>query len=352
MDIVFFIFLFLAVYSYLIFPGILTILPLVYQRPWRQGSEDFPAVSLIISVYNEEAVIADKLRNALELNYPKARLEILVASDGSNDLTNEIVTKISDDRVKLYAFEQRIGKTACLNKVMPLATGDIIVFTDANSMFPADALIKLVRNFADDEVGSVTGWTKYVSSKGDKDVTGQYARLEKWLKIQESRVSSCVGADGAIFSVRKKNYRNLDDRDINDFIIPLDIVSQGMRVVLDPELFCHEMASDSAGKAFRRQVRITSRTLSAIFRRFHFLNLFRYGIFSFFLLSHKVIRLLTPFFFLSAIFINIFMLNDHVFFRATFSVICLFILIGFSGILFGLDGKLTSLGRRDRLAFF
>ena len=351
MEFVFFILLFLSFYSYLLFPGILWIMSQVKIKPWIKSDRYLPKVSLIISAFNEERVIAEKIRNALELHYPKELLEIVVASDGSNDHTNEIVRSVHDERIKLYVFEKRIGKTACLNEVVPKAEGEIIVFTDANSMFHKDTLKRIMINFADSNIGAVTGWTKYISPKGEEDVTGSYARNEKWIKVQESRIFSCVGADGAIFSVRKKLYKKLDERDINDFIIPLDVVTQGLRVILDPEVYCYEKATDSIGKAYRRQVRITNRTLSAICRRYFFLNIFRYGTFSFFLMSHKVVRLLTPFFLGSAMTVNFFIAGIHPIYGITFAAMCLFILVGCSGLVFRLDGRVVSVSKLLLLTF-
>lgn len=340
MEIVFFIFLFLSVYSYLIFPGILWILQLVFKNPWKRRDSRLPAVSLIISAYNEETVIAKKVQNALGLDYPKKLLEIVVASDGSHDRTDEIVSAISDQRVSLYAFAERSGKTACLNRVVPHTKGDIVVFTDANSIYPDSTIQTLVRNFADDSIGCVTGWTKYIGADGTTDETGLYAKFERWIKIQESRISSCVGADGAIFAIRKEMFQRLEDRDINDFITPLDVIGQRRRVVMDPEAFCWEDASDATGKAYRRQVRITNRTLSAIRRRWLFLNPFRYGCFSFFLISHKILRLFTPFFLLATMSTNLFLIKN-------FSIYWIFCLASLSFILCGTVGLFT--GNKNRL---
>ena len=234
MEIFFLIFLFLSAYSYLIYPCILLLLSIIKQNPWAKENI-LPIISIIVSVHNEQGVIQKKIRNTLELKYPEDSLEIIISSDGSTDRTDQIVSEINDPHVALLSFE-RLGKTACLNKVVPAAKGDIIVFTDANSMFPSDLLSKLTRNFADIDVGLVTGWTKYRSQEGEEDSTGIYARLEKWTKDRESMISSCIGADGAVFAIRKNLYRSLDDRDINDFQIPLNIRhSSGCQYSLEDE---------------------------------------------------------------------------------------------------------------------
>lgn len=334
MEIVFWLLAGLSIYSYALFPIILVVLSRIAHRPWKK-EESEPMVSMVISAYNEEKVIAAKMENALALDYPPEKLEILVVSDGSTDSTERIVSEFCsrDRRVVLMIFPERAGKTACLNRSVPEARGDIVIFTDANSMFPVDILRKFVRNFADPQVGLVTGWTRYGNIHDVEDTTGMYSRFEKWTKIRESMVSSCVGADGAVFAIRKELYQKLGKDDINDFVIPLNIVKQGKRVVLDPEVYCLEESTKETGKEFQRQIRITTRTLNAIRHNLQFLNPFRYGSFAFFLLSHKVMRFLVPFFLIATLGSNLLLLHS--------SPIYLMIFIGqLSGIALGITAFL------------
>lgn len=262
-----------------------------------------PPVTIVISAYNEEDAIDGKIRNTLALRYPRGLLEIIVVSDGSDDRTDEIV-KNYRGRVLLRRFEGRIGKSACLNEVVPGAAGEIVVFSDANSMYEEGSVESLVENFSDPRVGFVTGFTKYarpardpkpgaraVQNNPDAAGIGLYSLLEKLTKAAESRIGSCVGADGAIFAIRKRLYRPLDNADINDLVIPLGIVREGYRGVLAERAFCVEEAPDDAG----RQVRITARTLRAVFRNSDLLNPARHGIFSFEFFSHKFCKLSVPF---------------------------------------------------------
>lgn len=304
MEVTFWVLLFLTIYSYAVYPLILYGVSRALHRNWHQQNIE-PSVSVIISVYNEEAVIREKLSNALALDYPGELLEIVVSSDGSTDRTNEIVSEISDPRLVLKAFTDRLGKTACLNRVVPEARGEIVIFTDANSIFPQDLVRNVVGNFADKDIGLVTGWTKYTDVSGSNETTGLYTRIEKITKYCESLVASCVGADGAVFAMRKNLYRPLRDDDINDFVIPLHVIEQGKRVVLDPEAFCWELSTTEAFSEYRRQVRITTRTLRAIRRNIRFLNPFRFGHFAFFLFSHKVLRFLVPFFIVGVLVTNV-----------------------------------------------
>ena len=174
MAIVFFIFLLLSVYSYAFFPLLLWILKGVLARPWKQGPAIY-SVSIIISVHNEEKVIQAKIENALALDYPGDLLEIIVSSDGSTDNTHEIASRFKDSGVIVKTFD-RLGKTECLNRTIGHAKGEIILFTDANSIFPPDLLKNIAGNFVDPDIGLVTGWTKYLKADGGQDVTGIYAK--------------------------------------------------------------------------------------------------------------------------------------------------------------------------------
>lgn len=278
-----------------------------YLKQPGQLDQHQPKVSLLISAYNEENVIEDKLLNSLALNYPKNLLEIVVISDGSDDGTNEIASSYADRGVLLRSYEGRIGKTACLNKAVPLAEGDIIVFSDANSTYNKDAVNELVKHFVDENIGFVTGCTRYISEAGDKtlDSIGVYSKIESHTKTLESKIGSCVGADGAIFAIRKHLYQPLKDFDINDFVIPLNVIKQGFRGVMEENAYCTEKtAGDSKGE-FNRQIRITNRTLRAIFNNLDLLNPFKFGLFSFELLSHKICRFLVPLFMLIFFFTNV-----------------------------------------------
>jgi cellulose synthase/poly-beta-1,6-N-acetylglucosamine synthase-like glycosyltransferase len=334
--------LFLAVYPYLIYPFLLVAWSRIGRRRWHQR-DAFPTVSMIISVHNEEGVIREKIENALALDYPEDRLEIVVVSDGSTDDTEKIVSSYPDRCVVLKAYE-RAGKTACLNRAVAEVESAIVVFTDANSMFPQQALKKIARNFADERIGLVTGWTKYRRpGSEEEEAPGLYARLEKVTKEGESLVSSCVGADGAIFAIRRELYRRLEDYDINDFVIPLNVIGQNRRVILDPEVYCLEEPSEGAMKEFRRQARITNRTLGAIRRNARFLNPLRYGTFTIFLLSHKVLRFMVPFFAAGLLLASLGLMLSSAFYVLVFAGLCLFILAGVAGGLGLSESKSVSL---------
>jgi cellulose synthase/poly-beta-1,6-N-acetylglucosamine synthase-like glycosyltransferase len=294
MDIFFLICCFFVVYPYAVYPVVVQLLAFFVRKRWSTAPIT-PAVSVIISAYNEENIIVEKVRNTLECDYPPERLEVIVVSDGSTDGTVKAVAAIQDPRLVFKAYENRAGKTACLNRVVPAARGEILLFTDANSMFPRDVLKKTARNFHDESIGLVTGWTQYRSPDGGEETTGAYSRLEKITKRWESLISSCVGADGAVFAMRKSLYSPMGPDEINDFVLPLRVIAQGKRVVLDPEVYCMEKSTGDEGREFRRQARITNRTIRALAAHIHLLNPLRFGSFSFLLLSHKLLRFLVPF---------------------------------------------------------
>jgi cellulose synthase/poly-beta-1,6-N-acetylglucosamine synthase-like glycosyltransferase len=288
-------------YSYFGYPLVLKIISLF--KPARR-SMNAPSlerkVTLLISAYNEEAVIEEKILNSLALHYPRSLLEIVVVSDGSTDTTCDIVSRYADRGVKLWHYEGRIGKTACLNQAVRRAEGEVIVFSDANSQYNKEAIRELVKHFADERVGFVTGRTIYVSGDAEKapGSIGLYSKIEQWTKTLESEIGSCVGADGAIFAIRKALYRPLNGFDINDFVIPLNVVKQGYWGKLENNAFCLEKTAGAPRDEFYRQVRIANRTIRALVNHADLLNPLRFGFLSFEIFSHKVVRLFVPFFML------------------------------------------------------
>lgn len=318
-EVVFWLSVVAIVYSYVGYPAVLWFLSGIRQRDYghvADSNETLPSVTLIVSAFNEEKVIREKIENALSLDYPAELLEIVVISDGSTDRTCEIVLEFADKGIVLRHHEERVGKTAGLNRAVPLAKGKIVVFSDANSTYERGALRSLLKPFADSTVGFVTGWTRYGSgdSMTDAHSVGLYSRLEFVTKTLESRLGTCIGADGAIFAIRKELYCPLKDYDINDFVIPLSINRQGYRGVLQPEAICFEKDAGSTKGEFHRQVRITSRTIRAIINYRELLNPFRFGFLAFELFSHKLSKFLVPTLMIVALASNLLLLGaGHVY---------------------------------------
>mgnify|MGYP005836296653 FL=1 len=298
-----------------------------------ENLKELPPVSLLISAYNEEKVIKDKIENSLVLDYPKELVEIVVISDGSTDRTEEIVKQYSDQGVILRSYPGRIGKTACLNRAVPLAKGEIVVFSDANSKYDKYAIKESVKHFGNEQIGFVTGMTKYVSGNGG-DAAGAislYSKLEIATKKLESKINSCIGADGAVFAIRKRLFQPLDDADINDLVIPLNIIRQGYRGVLEEKAFCTESSANGQKGEFRRQERISNRTIRAIFRNRDMLNPINSGIFAFELFSHKLTKFFVPFFLIILLGANILLVGKGLMYDLFFAAQLIFYLLAILG---------------------
>lgn len=307
MEAVFFISVFLIFYVYAGYPALLALLTRLKGATPHETSAITPPVTLVISAYNEEDIIGEKLENSLALAYPAKRLEILVVSDASSDTTDRIVESCPDPRVKLLCMPERGGKTVGLNAALQAATGEIVVFSDANAMYDRQALRKITRNFADARVGAVTGESRYAIDAGDSSTDSEnlYWRYELAIKKLESRLGSLVGGDGAIYAIRKRLYQPLKPSDLSDFVNPLQIVAQGYRNIYEPEAFSYEKGGESFEKEFRRKVRIVNRAWRGMLSMRHVLNPFRYGFFAIQAISHKLLRWLVPVFMFTSLAANI-----------------------------------------------
>lgn len=258
-------------------------------------SERCPSVTMVISAYNEEAVIDAKLQNCLSLDYPRERLEIVVISDASTDSTDQLVASYADRGVRLARQGLRRGKSAALTRFVPEARGEILVFSDANAIYQPDAIRKLVRHFADPLVGFVAGNQRYgLQDNCAARSESSYWQFETWLKKSESQLGSVVGGDGAILAMRAELFEPLRADDINDFYLPLRIVVRGYRGVFDEDAVCYEWSAGSFRGEFYRKVRIVSRSLRAVFRVPSALNPLCVGMFAFQLFVHKVLRWFVP----------------------------------------------------------
>ncbi|HET9887584.1 MAG TPA: glycosyltransferase family 2 protein [bacterium] len=280
------------------FPIVVSAWGLVRHRRVRQAPIE-PKISVIVAAHNEEATIVRKIANTLELDYPSALLEIIVASDGSTDRTVPMARGFSDRGVRVLALP-RSGKIPALNEAVASASGEILLFTDANTHLAPSALRKLVRNFADPSVGGVCG-NQIVSLAGDEDSTARgeslYWGYDKKLKALESATGSIVSADGAIYAIRRNLYVRPANNLLNDdFAISTKVIERGKRLVFESEALAWETASASAEHEFERKVRILSRGFRSVIAARSLLNPLRFGFYSLVLFTHKVLRRLTPLF--------------------------------------------------------
>lgn len=335
-----------------------------------------PSVSLIITAYNEEKNIREKIENSLNLDYPKDKLEIIIASDCSTDTTDKIIKEYEDRDIKLVRQQERRGKTAAQNNAVKHANGNILVFSDATTIYRSDVLKKLVRNYNDLEVGCVTGEVIY---RNETDSTmgeggSLYWRYESKIKQLESDIGSILGAAGCIYSMRRSLYTPFDENYLSDFVSPLKIVIEnrnindgclkvnssrrpfrltvengsidddfitpfkfyvrGIRSIMEPEAISIENTSKSIKEEFKMRSRVITRAISGLLRMGMILNPFKFPKYSFQLISHKMLRWFVPVSMIIVFLLNLFLLDNKLFYLA-FQLQLLFYILALIG--FALD---------------
>jgi cellulose synthase/poly-beta-1,6-N-acetylglucosamine synthase-like glycosyltransferase len=285
-------------YTYVGYPLLVLVVSRLRPRPVRRAEGHEPEVSVIITAYNEERDLAAKLENTLALDYPKERLEVIVASDCSSDRTDEIARSFAARGVRLHRQQTRRGKTAAQNAAVALARGEVVLFSDATTMYQPDVLRVMAPSFADPSVGCVAGRLVYVDPEGTS--TGQGARsywgYETFLKQHESRACSLIGASGCLYAVRRSAYVPLYEEACSDFIIATKMVEQGLRTIYEPEAVSTEETNRRSDKEFKMRVRVIAQTYTDLWRHRRMLNPLRGGFYSVELLSHKVLRYAVPVF--------------------------------------------------------
>ncbi|MCA9405374.1 MAG: glycosyltransferase family 2 protein [Candidatus Omnitrophica bacterium] len=312
LKIIFWLAVFLLGYSYVVYPIILILIDKLFKSKQFRLSDDLPGVSIIIAAYNEEKVIQARIENCLGLDYPKDKLEIIIASDGSDDRTNDIVRPFAAQGVVLYDYQQRRGKVNVLNETIPKAKYDIVLFSDANTMFKVDAVKKLVRYFGDEKVACVVGALEFVSADGSRtgELEGFYWRYETMMKKREGRRGSLLGANGAIYALRKELYEHCPaDTIVEDFFIPMRLLNKGYYVVYEPRANAIEEAAHKIVHEKQRRIRIGAGDFQALFRLGPMLNPFK-GFSAFAFWSHKVLRWFAPFFLIIAFILNGLLLGE------------------------------------------
>lgn len=291
-------------YAYAGYPLLLALRTARRKSPPRRHSPcNLPPLSLLIPVRDEADSIGAKLENSLRLDYPRDRYEVVVVSDGSTDQTDSIASSFLDRGVKLIRLESPRGKPAAINRALPLLSGELVVFTDATAIFEAGALLRLAEAFADPGVGAASGeLILREEAEGEGEVRIDfYWRLEKFIRKSESRISSCAGATGAIYAVRRTLVRPLpEDSLLDDLLIPLEVLRNGYRVVFVEQARAWETRSTGIKNEFRRKVRTLAGNYQAFRRQPWSLFPGRSPI-AFFLISHKLLRLFSPLLLLTAL---------------------------------------------------
>jgi len=304
-------------YAYFGYPLSLFLIGFFFNQKVRK-TFFFPYTTMVITAYNEEKRIAEKLQNTLNLQYPKEKLQIIVASDGSTDRTNEILRNFQKNEVELLEILERKGKESAQKAACKKARGDVIVFTDVATTLDPEALKEIVANFADPLVGCVSSEDRLIGKDGKPCGEGLYVRYEMWLRRLESKVNSLVGLSGSFFAARKEVCQDLSAEMQSDFRTVLSSVKKGLRGISDRKVIgYYEDISDQRNE-MDRKIRTVIRGLTVFFRHLEFLNFIRYGFFSYQYFCHKLLRWVTPLFLFVAFFANAILASDSLFFFLVF----------------------------------
>ena len=286
---------FFIFYPNLFYPLFLRGLARVFRRPWKTAPQ-FPSVSILIAAHNEEKGIRDKIENTLALKYPQDRLEILIASDGSTDESDSILNEYVG-RVHFFRTKGRVGKQVALNQIVEKAKGEIFVFTDVGLLLEPSALEKIVRSYADSRIGAVSGSvairrppSSLASDNGEAGYLGWDARI----RYLEGQVSSITGCCGLIYSIRRDCHVPFVPSVANDLAAALDVVRIGRNAVVDPEVIGYSRSANDYRKEFRRKVRTIVGGIDAVWRSGVLIWGLRFPLFYFLLISHKILRWMSP----------------------------------------------------------
>jgi cellulose synthase/poly-beta-1,6-N-acetylglucosamine synthase-like glycosyltransferase len=300
MRLLFWVTVFLVFYAYAGYPLILW--ALVRRRAQDVARKDIaPTVSIIIAARNEADKIRQKIEHTLALAYPRDRLEVLVASDHSDDNTDSIVEEYAEQGVRLVRSPERRGKEHAQSLAIRVAKGEVLVFTDAATILEPDALGRLVRNFADPAIGAVSTEDTVLDASGQPTAEGLYVRYEMWVRRLEGRFHSIVGLSGSCFAIRRDLCFRWPSTLASDFLSALHAARAGYRAVADSSVRGRFITVSSPQAEMRRKIRTFLRGITVLAANRDLLNPFRYGRFAFQLASHKLLRFLAPFLLLGAL---------------------------------------------------
>jgi cellulose synthase/poly-beta-1,6-N-acetylglucosamine synthase-like glycosyltransferase len=303
-----------VLYAYIGYPLLLRALTAVFSRDVRaaSGSSFTPTVSMIIPVHNERPVIEGKLLNTLALDYPPAAREVIFVADGCTDGTAEYLREHRDDAVKVLEINARGGKAGALNAGRAAARFDLVVFSDASIALEPGALRAIVRPFADPAIGCVSGEDRIEQAGGE----GLYGRYELWIRRQESRLHSIVGASGSFYAQRREICEPFAPGLAPDFLSVLRTIERGYRAIAVADASGLMRATTSQRDEFNRKVRTLLRGMTTLREYAHLMNPLKYGWFAFALASHKLVRWLVPVFLIAAAIANALLAPGSLFYLA------------------------------------
>jgi len=306
---------FLLFYVYAGYPLLLALVGM-FVRKKRPEQGYYPQLSVLIAAYNEEAAIAEKIKQTLALEYPKDKLEVLVLSDCSKDKTDEIVKSYPDSRVRLVRMAERRGKTSAQNFGIREAQGEVVVFSDATAIYHPKALAYLATNYQDPKVGAVSGRYKYFDPE-DQSPTGMgssaFWNYENLIKMMQSKIRTITGCCGCIYSVRKAAYTDLPDDIISDLVQPLQVIRKGYKVLFEDRAVAYEETTKSTKEEFSMRVRVVTRAMRGLLSVSDVLKPWKFAWPAFQLWSHKILRWMVPLFLITIFVSNLFLLDSQFF---------------------------------------
>lgn len=291
------------IYAYAGYLVALVVLSCFRNRPVLAGDIQ-PMVSFVITAYNEEARIKEKIENSLQQQYPRERLDIVVASDCSSDRTEEIVRSYAVSGVRLVRAQERRGKEAAQKLAVSQTSGEILVFSDVATTLPPYGIANIVKSFNDPTVGCVSSVDQFVDAQGNLSGEGAYVKYEMLLRQLETKVNTLVGLSGSFFAARRTVCSPWADDLQSDFNTLLNSMKAGLRGVSDPGSVGYYKNLTDEKKEYQRKVRTVLRGIAVLMRSLPMLNPFRYGIFAWQLFSHKLCRWLVPFAMIGALVSN------------------------------------------------
>ncbi|PHH39628.1 glycosyltransferase family 2 protein [Pseudomonas putida] len=313
-EFIFWMCLLLPVYAYLGYPLLLTVLAPLFPA-WRHSPAEPLNISIVIAAHNEARHIEHKLRTLLAQDYQPATLQIILASDGSTDDTVACAHKVVDSRITVLDLPRQ-GKAATLNAGVALATGDILVFTDADNQWSRETLGYLLAPLSDPNVGACAGHMVIPVTGGGLSVGDSlYRHYEGWLRRVENRTGCMVSADGALLALRRELFQSVPAEVNDDFFLSTCAPVAFKRIVYVPEAQVIDHGVDEADKQFRRRQRVTVGGLQSLAQRSELLNPLKHGLYSLALISHKLIRRLAPILLLPLLLSNFWLWDDHGFYR-------------------------------------
>lgn len=287
---------FLIVYTMIGYPLLLEVLnKCIPHKKVDVNKEYEPTVTIVIPAHNEEKVIEAKVRNVVEMDYPKEKLEVIVASDHSTDSTEQIVTQLQEEltaNLVLYSVKERKGKTNGQDEAVRVAKGEVLVMTDANAMLKEDSVKELVSYLHDPKVGYVAGQLVYINEQATNtsDSEATYWSIDMKMRTVESNLSSITAGNGSIYAVRRADYMEIDPIYSHDSVFPLKFALKNQRAVYNPKAIAYEKAGESDQDEFKRKVRMARKGIALTFLDFRKYNVFKYGWFSLFYFSHRTLR--------------------------------------------------------------